>query len=91
VDATNSSANYVGITQAVRDTYILSTKDYFLHTATVRYRTDRYTFMVGVRNLFDQDPLQISSGFYNRIANAPLYSGYDIIGRTFFVNVAVHF
>jgi outer membrane receptor protein involved in Fe transport len=46
---------------------------------------------VGIRNVFDKKPPSISSGFYNRVGNAPLYSGYDYAGRTFFVNVSKTF
>jgi len=28
---------------------------------------------------------------YNRVGNAPLYSGYDYIGRTYFVNISKSF
>ena len=43
---------------------------------------------VGARNILDKKPPQISSGVYNRIGNAPLYSGYDYAGRSFFINVS---
>lgn len=88
LDATYSSADYIGLTQAQRDTYIFETDDYFLHRASVRWRGDDFTLILGVRNLFDTDPPFISSGAYNRIGNAPLYSGYDPVGRQFFINVS---
>jgi outer membrane receptor protein involved in Fe transport len=95
VGSTNSDAAFLGITQAVRDTYILETDDLFVHSASIRYQTDRFGLTLGVRNLFDKEPPQVSSGFYNRAANAPLYSGYESLsifaGRTFFVNATTHF
>jgi iron complex outermembrane recepter protein len=88
LDATNSPASYLGVSQAVRDTYVFETDDYFLHRASIRWRGDDFTMILGVRNLFDTDPPFISSGAYNRVGNAPLYSGYDYAGRTFFINVS---
>ncbi|MFM5953216.1 MAG: TonB-dependent receptor plug domain-containing protein [Novosphingobium sp.] len=88
LDAVNSPASYIGVSQAVRDTYVFETEDYFLHSASVRYRADDFSITMGVRNLFNKEPPQISSGAYNRIGNAPLYSGYDYAGRTFFINVS---
>jgi outer membrane receptor protein involved in Fe transport len=71
--------------------YTFKVPDYFTHYASVQYRADKFQFLVGVRNLFDKKPPQISSLVYNRIGNAPLYSGYDFVGRTFFVNVSTSF
>jgi outer membrane receptor protein involved in Fe transport len=91
IQGTNSSASYLGLSQATRDTYVFEAPDYYLHSASVRYRGDHYGITVGVRNLFDREPPQISSGAYNRIGNSPLYSGYDFAGRTFFVNLSAAF
>jgi iron complex outermembrane receptor protein len=65
--------------------------DYFLHNASVQYRSDDFGITLGVRNLLNRDPPQISAVSYNRVGNAPLYSGYDYLGRTFFVNVTTAF
>ncbi len=67
--------------------YQFATPDYFTHSASVRVRTGDYTFTVGVRNLTDKEPPQISGYVFNRLANAPLYSGFDFVGRTIFANV----
>lgn len=94
VDAMNSPLDYLfaaGTPQSVRDTYDFEVPDYFLHSASIRYSADRFGITLGVRNLTDREPPQISSGAYNRIGNAPLYSGYDYLGRTFFVNVTTAF
>lgn len=64
---------------------------YLTHFASVRFRDKGWEVTAGVRNLFDKDPPMISAGYYNRIGNAPLYSGYDYIGRTGFLNVAKSF
>jgi iron complex outermembrane receptor protein len=72
-------------------TYNFRVPDYFLHTLSGTYRADRFALTMGVRNLFDTDPPQMSSGAFNRLGNSPLYSGYDFIGRSFFVNVSTKF
>ncbi|WP_300974752.1 TonB-dependent receptor [Sphingomonas sp. LHG3406-1] len=74
--------------QFYRDNYYLETKDYFLHNASVQFNVaERYEFTVGVRNIFDKAPPRITAGIFNSVGNAPLYSGYDLVGRTFFANV----
>ena len=73
------------------DTYIFSTPDVWYHSVSLGYRAPKYEFGFGVRNLTDKTPPFISSGAYTRIGNAPLYSGYDYVGRTFFMNVSTKF
>lgn len=66
--------------------------DYYLSNISARYRSDNnWEFTVGIRNLFDKEPDTISSGFYNKVGNALLYSGYDYVGRQVFVNIAKSF
>lgn len=66
--------------------YLLATDDYFLHSASVTFQPNKQIGLtMGVRNVFDRDPPQISAEWTNLIGNAPLYSGYDVRGRTFFV------
>lgn len=73
------------LVQAYRDAYLLEVDDYFLHNASVQFNVaDRYEFTFGVRNLFDTAPPQITAIGFTTIGNAPLYSGYDYRGRTFF-------
>ena len=72
-------------------TEILAVPDYFTHYASLRYKTEKFEITAGVQNLFDKEPPQISFGRNNRIGNAPLYSGYDYVGRTLFVSVSKSF
>ena len=69
--------------------------DYFLHSVSLTYKlNDRFTLTGGVRNLLDRDPPRVSTSFdlvYNLVGNAPIYSGYDYNGRTFFVSVGTKF
>lgn len=60
--------------------------DYFTHTASIRWTNDRFAATIGVKNFTDREPPQISAYGYNRLGNSPLYSGYDFVGRTFFMN-----
>ena len=73
------------------DTYIFSVPDVWYHSVSLNYRAPKFEFGIGVRNLTDKDPPFISSGAYSRVGNAPLYSGYDYVGRTFFMNVMTKF
>lgn len=68
-------------------TFFFETPHYFLHSASVQWEGETFTVTAGARNIFDRNPPQISYGAFNRVGNAPLYSGYDYVGRTFFVNV----
>jgi outer membrane receptor protein involved in Fe transport len=72
-------------------TYLFKTPNYFTHTVSVRYRGDKWEVTAGVRNLTDEEPPQISAGFYSRVGNAPLYSGYDYVGRSVFLNLSKSF
>jgi iron complex outermembrane receptor protein len=73
--------------------YKFNTPNYFLHSVSVKYRDSvgKWSVSAGVRNLADKTPPQISAGYYNRVGNAPLYSGYDMLGRRFFMNVSKTF
>jgi iron complex outermembrane recepter protein len=82
------STEYYGETGGIYD---LKVGTYITHFASVRYKDKDWEVTVGARNLFDKDPPMISSGYYDRIGNAPLYSGIDYVGRTAFVNIAKSF
>ncbi len=78
--------------QSYRDATILEVDDYFLHTASVQFDVaDRFEFTIGVRNLFDKQPPTITNFGFTTTANAPVYSGYDFVGRTFFANTTFKF
>lgn len=89
------SHDYIGVhpSDAAADSnmYDFSVPDYYLHNTSVQYTGEGWTATVGVRNLLNEDPPTISSGYYNRVGNAPLYSSYDYLGRTAFVNLTKSF
>jgi len=68
--------------------YQFATPNYFTHSASIRWSIDNFTLTAGVKNFTDKEPPQISAYVFNRLGNAPLYSGYDFTGRTFFLNFA---
>ncbi|MEO8547912.1 MAG: TonB-dependent receptor [Sphingomicrobium sp.] len=71
------------------DVYNFKLPDYWLHTLAVRYEDGPFSITGGVRNVFDKKPPKITAQdpFVNTIANVPLQAGYDMSGRTYFVNV----
>jgi outer membrane receptor protein involved in Fe transport len=81
-----------GIDRADVEPFVFDVDNYYLHHFSVQYTNEgNWQATVGVRNMFDEDPPQISSQAYNRVGNAPLYSGYDYVGRQFFVNLVKEF
>ncbi|MFZ9395273.1 MAG: TonB-dependent receptor domain-containing protein [Erythrobacter sp.] len=66
-------------------------KEQFLHSASIRYRTDRFTFLVGVDNIFNTAPPQVDPSEVLAIANTAIGAGYDYDGREFFASVNIEF
>ena len=66
--------------------------NYFRHDASLTYRADSWLIRGGLRNVFDEAPPQVDNsevgGVYN---NTPMGRGYDIYGRTFFLNLQMAF
>ncbi len=79
------------LAQSYRDRYLLEVPDYWLHSASLQFNVnDKFEMTMGVRNLFDAELPKITAAV-TTIGNAPLYSGYDYVGRTFFVNTTFKF
>jgi len=86
VDWIGSMDSYAYLEEDPADTiFDFEVGDYFEHYASVRYSLSGWQVTAGVRNLLDEEPPTISQGFYNRVGNAPLYSGYDYVGREAFL------
>jgi len=88
-----SSYDYYGEDPAT-STYKLDTPSYILHSASLQYKdtVGKRSATLGVRNISDTKPPVISAqAGYNRVGNAPLYSGYDYMGRRVFLNVSKSF
>jgi iron complex outermembrane recepter protein len=81
----------VGLNPATT-TCVLDVPDYYLHKASVQYRADNWSATLGVKNILDEEPPKISAACgYNKVGDAPLYSGYDYVGRQLFLNVSKSF
>jgi outer membrane receptor protein involved in Fe transport len=75
-----------------RPDYLMEIDDYFTHTVSLQYSGDKWSVTGGVRNVADKAPPILSTGSgWVGFGNAPLYSGYDYWGRTFFVNFTKDF
>jgi iron complex outermembrane receptor protein len=65
--------------------------DYFIHSASIRYTTDRWEARIGVSNIFNKEPPRVDSDEVFAIANTPIGAGYDYNGREFFSSVKLRF
>mgnify|MGYP006273449425 CR=1 FL=1 len=66
----------------------------FYHDVSVTYSQDTWIVRAGVNNILDEDPAiidQNASGATLATSNAQLGSGYDLLGRRFFINVTKQF
>lgn len=63
------------------------TDEYWLHSASVYWYGDTFTFGAGIRNVFDESPPLVDGTEYVAINRVPIGAGYDLFGRTYFVNV----
>ncbi|HSG70137.1 MAG TPA: TonB-dependent receptor, partial [Planctomycetaceae bacterium] len=66
-------------------------EEQFIHTASLRYRTEQMTVILGVTNLFDTAPPLVDSDEVLAIANTAIGNGYDYNGREFFASVRYAF
>jgi outer membrane receptor protein involved in Fe transport len=72
--------------------YNFKVGSYITQDASFRYESaNKWDLIVGVRNLANQNPKDITAGAYNRAGNALLYSGYDYFGRRGFVTLSRKF
>ena len=78
--------------QSYRDQALVEVDDYFLHTLSAQFNVaENFQLTAGVRNLLDTQPPRITAFGFSTTGNAPLYSGYDFVGRTYFVNTTFRF
>jgi iron complex outermembrane recepter protein len=70
-------------------TFKLSVPSYISHTVAAGYKAEKWDVTAGVRNLAALEPPLISAlTGYSRVGNAPLYCGYDDVGRSFYLNLS---
>jgi iron complex outermembrane receptor protein len=88
-----SMPSYRGTGEAVTMNYV--TPFYSLSNVSLRRKFDKFDLIVGVKNIFDQAPPAISfadSFEPPRIGNTPsAVSQYDLIGRSFYVDISAKF
>lgn len=72
-----------------RDVYFA--ENYFNHSFSGYYTTDSWSVGFGIRNIFDEEPPRVDGGAVFSINNAPITYGYDLQGRTMFLDTSVSF
>ncbi|WGL15385.1 TonB-dependent receptor [Microbulbifer bruguierae] len=65
--------------------------DYFVHNASLYYYADTWTAGLGVNNVFNEAPPEVDGNEILSINNTPIGYGYDLQGRTIFMNVQKNF
>ncbi len=63
------------------------TDEYWLHAASLYWYGDTITVGAGIRNVFDETPPLVDGSEILSINNVPIGAGYDLMGRTYFVNL----
>ncbi|MDJ0910759.1 MAG: TonB-dependent receptor [Woeseiaceae bacterium] len=61
-------------------------ENYFVHDASIYYRGDVWTLGGGLRNVFNEAPPLVDGSEVFSFNNVPFGAGYDILGRTLFLN-----
>jgi len=70
--------------------FILNADDVYYHALSARYNGDKWSAQLGVTNLTDEKPPLVSD-VLTTIAGAAFYTGYDLRGRSIFVNLSMEF
>ena len=66
-------------------------KNYVVHNMSVYYRKDSWNLGFGVRNVFDKEPPMVDGTEIQSKSNVPLGYGYNINGRSYFMNASYRF
>ena len=61
------------------------------HDTSVRYREADWELIVGVQNIFDEEPPAVSTGTTNRLGNSVAFFQYDLLGRRGFITLTKEF
>ncbi|WP_413663781.1 TonB-dependent receptor domain-containing protein [Microbulbifer sp. CNSA002] len=65
--------------------------DYIVHNASLYYYADTWTAGIGVNNIFNEAPPEVDGDEILSINNSPIGYGYDLQGRTIFMNMQMNF
>ena len=60
--------------------------NYTTHTLSVTYQEDNWAVNVGVRNIFNKEPPRVDGSEVSSVNNVPIGYGYDLMGRSLYVN-----
>jgi iron complex outermembrane recepter protein len=86
---TNPVVTYFGRPNSVRD---IKAESALYHTLSLRYGQDNWDVLVGVNNVFDKAPPEVSSGVATRYGNVPAFATqYDWLGRRLFARLTYRF
>ncbi|EKE82090.1 TonB-dependent receptor plug domain-containing protein [Idiomarina xiamenensis] len=73
-------------------TFVADTPRVFYHTLSGNYDFGSGLNMtLGVANVFDKEPPQVSPSYVRAVGNSTLYSQYDNLGRRLFANLTYNF
>ncbi len=66
-------------------------KEYFEHTASIRWDNGDFRIIAGVNNIFNVTPPRVDSSEVLAIGNTPLGGGYNLDGREYFAQLLYRF
>ncbi|MDZ7789496.1 MAG: TonB-dependent receptor [Xanthomonadales bacterium] len=85
----DEETTYFGFDPAFRN---ITAESAIYHTISAEYEQNKWSVLVGVRNLFNEQPPLVSTGVVTRRGNIPLNATqYDVNGRTGFVRFNYYF
>ncbi|MEX2962441.1 TonB-dependent receptor [Microbulbifer sp. TYP-18] len=65
--------------------------DYVVHSVSLYYYGDNWTAGLGLNNVFEKEPPQVDGNEILAVNNTPIGYGYDLQGRTLFLNLQRNF
>ena len=64
---------------------------YYEHSFSLNYSGVRMYVGLGISNVLDTEPPLVNGSYVTTLSNHPLGTGYDMLGRTFFLNFSYAF
>jgi iron complex outermembrane receptor protein len=65
--------------------------NYMTHSLSVSYSEDNWFVTLGASNITDKAPPLVDGSEVSSMNNAPIGYGYNLLGRTLFLNVGYDF
>jgi iron complex outermembrane receptor protein len=70
----------------------LTAEDRLYHAVSIRYEQPKWSLLLGVSNLFNAAPPNVSTGTATRYGNTPAFATqYDLYGRSLFARLNYKF